>query len=155
MAADPDLPIYNVRPLDQLRARSVAPRRFTMTLLSVFAAVAVFLAAVGIYGVISYSTAERTREIGIRLALGARRNDVLRLVVGEGLVTSIAGLAIGLIMSFALTRFLESLLFGVSATDAVTFIVVPIILMSVALVASLVPARRATKFDPVTALRCE
>lgn len=134
---------------------SLASRRFAMILLNTFAAMALLLASLGIYGVISYLVGQRTNELGIRLALGAQRSDVLRLVLGQGLKMTASGVALGLVSSLALTRLVSKILYGVSATDPLTFVVVALILMVVAILACIVPARRATKVDPLTALRHE
>src|SRR5205823_5416151 len=144
----PNLLIWETRTMDELVGRSVAPQRFNVALLAVFACVAMLLAAVGIYGVISYAVTQRTHEIGIRMALGAQTRDVLRMVVGQGMMLTLAGIALGLAGAFALTRVMSNLLYGVSATDPPTFVAVPLLLALVALVACLVPARRATKVDP-------
>jgi len=152
---DNDLPVAQVRTMEQLLAESVAQPRFRTLLLGIFAAVALLLAAVGIYGVISYSVSQRRHEIGIRMALGASRTDILRLVVGQGLKLAVIGTALGLAGAYGATRLLETLLFGVSTTDAVTFLGISGFLMVIAGLASYVPARRATRVDPMVALRHE
>jgi putative ABC transport system permease protein len=154
-ALDKDQPVFNVRTMEQALARSVAARRFAMILLSVFAVLALVLAAVGIYGVISYSVAQRTREVGIRMALGAQTTDVLKLVVRDGLKLVVIGVAVGLAGAFMLTRLMSTLLFGVTPTDSLTYATVALTLIVVALAACYIPARRATKVDPLVALRFE
>ena len=154
-ALDKDRPLYHVAAMKQIVSDSVAPRRFDLLLLAAFAALALVLAAVGIYGVMSYSVSQRTHEIGVRLALGARSGDVLRLVARQGLTLAVIGVAIGVAASLALTRVVAGLLFSVRATDPITFVGVSLLLGCVALVASFVPARRATRVDPMVALRDE
>jgi ABC-type antimicrobial peptide transport system permease subunit len=141
--------------MNQVIAESVAQRRFTMGLLAIFAFSALGLAALGLYGVISYAVTQRTREIGLRMALGGRRLDVLGLVVGQGMKMAMVGALAGMLASLALTRLIKGLLYGVSASDPPTFIAVALLLTLVALVACWIPARRATKVDPMVALRCE
>ena len=152
---DKDQPVWKVRTLESLMAYNVADKRFLMLLMVVFAGLALTITAVGLYGVVNYTAGRRTHEIGIRMALGARAADVLKLVVSQGMRLALTGVGVGLIASFALTRFIQSLLFGVSATDALTFAGVAMLLGGVALLACYIPARRATKVDPLTALRHE
>ena len=154
-AVDKDLPVYNVRTMEQLRERSAAPQRFQMLLLGSFAAGALILAMVGLYGVMSYAVTQRTHEIGIRMALGAGKREVLSMVLGEGLTLALIGVAIGLAGSLALTRTLTSLLYEVSAIDPLTLVATPLLLAGVALGACFIPARRAAKVDPMVALRYE
>jgi putative ABC transport system permease protein len=152
---DPSLPLFDVKTMGEHMGVSLFPARVAALLLGGFGLLALLLAAMGVYGVVSYSAAQRTREIGIRLALGARARDVLRLVAGRGMALVAAGLVTGLAVAFALTRWMEGVLYGVSATDALTFTLVVLLLAGVALLACLVPARRATKVDPMVALRHE
>jgi putative ABC transport system permease protein len=154
-AVDKDQAVYNVVTLDQLLSDSVSLRRFFMILLIVFATLTLTLAAVGIYGVMSYAVTQRTQEIGIRMALGARNSDVLRLIVKGGIALALAGVGIGLVTALALTRLMESVLFGVKPTDALTFGIGSLGLVLVAAIACYIPARRATKVDPLVALRYE
>ncbi|MET0645647.1 MAG: ABC transporter permease [Pyrinomonadaceae bacterium] len=154
-ALDPELPLFDVKTIEEHMGVSLFPARVAAALLGAFGLLALLLAGVGVYGVVSYAAAQRTREIGIRMALGAQRRDVLRLVAGRGMLLVAAGVALGLAGAFALTRFMEGLLYGVSATDPVTFALVVAVLLAVALLACLIPARRATKVDPMVALRYE
>jgi putative ABC transport system permease protein len=150
---DPGLAIFGLEPLDETIARSIAERRFTMLVLGLLATVALVLAAVGIHGVLSYTVGQRTREIGIRVALGAHPGRLRRLVIAEGMRLAWAGAVLGVAGAFALSRLLTTLLYGVGATDLVTFIGVPVLLCVVALVSSYIPARRATRVDPIAAIR--
>jgi ABC-type antimicrobial peptide transport system permease subunit len=152
---DRDQPVTSVRTLEQLLARSEANRRFTALLLGIFAAVALTLAAIGVYGVIAYSTAQRTREIGIRVALGAARRDVMVMVLRDGVVVAGAGVALGIAAAAALTRSLAGLLFGVAPRDPLTFAAAAVVLLAVAVAATYLPARRAIRVEPMTALRAE
>jgi predicted permease len=154
-AMDPDLPIINVRTMTEVVSRSVWQPRLYAILFGVFAAVALALASIGIYGVMAYSVSERSREMGIRMALGAQPRDVLKLVVAQGMTLTLIGAGVGLGAALALTRLMQTLLFEVSATDPLTFAVLAALLSVVALLACYLPARRATKVDPMVALRCE
>ncbi|MGP0070546.1 MAG: ADOP family duplicated permease [Bryobacteraceae bacterium] len=152
---DPGDAVSNVRSMPEIVSGTLASRRFLLALLGTFASIALLLASVGIYGVISYSVSQRTREIGIRMALGAKRSDILKSIVGQGATLAVAGIAFGIIASFFLTRFISSLLFGVGNTDPITFSGVAIVLGLVAVLASLLPALRGSRSDPLAALRCE
>jgi putative ABC transport system permease protein len=154
-AINPNIPVLDVMTMEQRLANSLAPRRFQMLLFGLFAAVALFISVVGIYGVISYAVSQRTHEIGIRMALGAQASDVLRMVIWRGMSLVLIGVALGLAAAFALTRVMKNLLFEVSATDPATFSLIALLLVGVALIASYIPARRATKVDPLQALRHE
>jgi predicted permease len=154
-ALDPDLPVYRIQPLAERLAGSLGQQRTAATLIGGFGALALLLAAIGLYGAIAYSAMQRTREFGIRIALGAQTPDVLRQVLREGMVLGVLGLAIGLVGAVAITRVLRSQLFGVTPTDPLSFTVVSLLLLVVAVVASLVPAKRATRVDPMVALRSE
>jgi putative ABC transport system permease protein len=155
VAVDRDQPVSEVGSLEQRLYNSIAPQRLAMRLLGIFAGVAVALAAVGVYGVISFAVTRRTHEIGIRMALGATRPDVLRMVLREGLTMTLSGLGLGLVAALLLTRLLRSLLYGMTASDPLVFTAVPLLLVAVALAACYIPARRATKVDPMVALRYE
>jgi putative ABC transport system permease protein len=150
---DQELPLQRVTTLDKLISNSIRQQRFAAAVLSVFAGVALVLALAGLYGVISYSVAQRTRELGIRVALGAQVTDVMRLVLKQGMTFVLIGEVVGIAGAFALTRLISGLLFGVSPTDTKTFVTVAVSLFLVALVACYVPARRATKVDPLIALK--
>jgi ABC-type antimicrobial peptide transport system permease subunit len=152
---DPTLPIAEIRTLDDVVAASQSRQRFMTLVLTSFGGVSLLLAAIGVFGVISYSVAQRTRELGIRIALGAQAREVLRLVLGGVLRLLAAGVLIGVIGAFTLSRFLSAFLFGVSASDPATFAAVSFVLAVVALLASYLPAVRATRVDPLAALRAE
>ncbi|MGH9934734.1 MAG: FtsX-like permease family protein, partial [Blastocatellia bacterium] len=153
-AVDRNIPITQVGTIEQIIETAMAQPRFNALLLSLFAFIALCLGAIGIYGVISYAVTRRTHEIGVRMALGARQRDVLRMVVRQGMTLALIGVAVGLAAAFALTRVMKNLLFGVSATDPATFAGLALLLLSVAFIAIYLPARRATKVDPLVALRC-
>jgi putative ABC transport system permease protein len=154
-AADPNQPVAGVATLEELLIRDAGSRRLAMILLSVFAGLALLLASLGIYGVLSFVVTQQTRDIGVRLALGAQVGDVLALVLKTGMRWVLLGVALGLVAAFALSRLVSNLLFGVSAKDPLTFLSVVLILITVALLACLIPARRATRVDPLVALRYE
>jgi ABC-type lipoprotein release transport system permease subunit len=155
LAADPEQPISQIGAFKQMRAAAVAPQRLNLLLLGLFAAVALTLALVGIYGVMSYAVTQRAHEIGLRMALGAQRSDVLKLMIMEGMTLALAGALLGLGGALALTRLMKTLLFGVSPTDPLTFAAITLLLTFVSLLACWIPARRATKVDPMTSLRSE
>jgi putative ABC transport system permease protein len=154
-ALDPDQPVTSVRTMDQLLSRTLSEARFSLLVFGLFAALALVLAAIGIYGVMATAVTQRTHEIGLRMALGAQKRDVLRLVIGQGMMLVVIGIAAGLAFAVALTRLMSSLLFGVSATDPLTLALITLLLAAVALLACYLPARRATKVDPLRALRYE
>ncbi|HET6892333.1 MAG TPA: FtsX-like permease family protein, partial [Pyrinomonadaceae bacterium] len=152
---DPEQPIYNVRTMHDIRAESIASERLNLTLFSIFAGIALVLAVVGIYGVMSYSVTQRTHEIGIRMAIGAQPRDVFRMILGQGMILAVIGIAIGLVAAYGLTRLMATMLFGVGPTDPATFVAIAVILAVVALLACYLPGRRATKVEPVVSLRYE
>jgi putative ABC transport system permease protein len=154
-ALDKELPLYEIKTLDQYVSNAAAQPKFTALLFGIFAGVALLLSAVGLYGVMSYTVTQRRREIGIRLALGAQKGDVLKLALQQGMTMVFVGLALGLLSAFAVTRLIQSFLYGITATDPLTFVLVSVMLTGVALLACLVPARRAAKVDPMEALRYE
>jgi putative ABC transport system permease protein len=154
-AVDKDQTVANIDSMEHIVAGAVARQRFSMLLLAIFAGIALVLAAVGIYGVMSYSVAQQTREIGIRMALGAQRSDVLKMTVKQSLKLVGLGLLIGLVSAFILTRVMATLLFGISATDPLTFLSISLVLLAVAMLASYIPALRATRVDPMIALRAQ
>jgi putative ABC transport system permease protein len=154
-SVDSAQPISNIRLMDEILQAELAQRRIGSTLMIAFASLSLLLTSLGIYGVLSYAVTLRTQEIGIRMALGASRSDVLRIVIGQGMKMTLRGVAIGLVAAFALTRLLADLLYGVSATDPITFAVIALLLAGVALLACYLPARRATRVDPLIALRSE
>jgi putative ABC transport system permease protein len=151
----PDVPLYNVRPLDEIISENSASRRLAVVLISAFAALALTLAAVGIYGVMAYTVAQRSHEIGVRMAMGAAPGAVRRMIVGQGLRLALVGIIGGLLFSLAVTHFIASLLFRVSVFDGETFVAGAVILSIIVLVSTWVPARRASRVDPIVALRYE
>ena len=152
---DPDVPASSVRTVEQYLAQSVAPRRFNLTLVAIFSAAALLLASMGIYAVISYTVVQRTREIGIRMALGAHRREVLGLILGEGLQLVGRGAALGLVLALLVTRLMKGLLFEVSSADPATYVAITVLLFAIAMLACYVPGRRAMSVDPLIALRHE
>jgi len=152
---DPQVPVFAARSMDEIVSRAMSSRRFSMQLLVLFAALALVLSAVGIYGVVKFFVSQRTHEIGIRMALGAQPRDVLRLVFGFGLTMALAGVGIGLAAAVVVTRWISGMLYGVGSTDAITFVAAPLLLSLVALLACYLPARRAMRVDPIVALRYE
>ena len=154
-ALDNNLPVKGITAIDEMFSASLSRQRFNTLLLTIFSWLALALAAIGIYGVMSYTVTQRTHEIGIRMALGAQRRDVLKLIVRQGIGLAVLGVALGLAAAFALTRLMSSLLFGIGATDPFTFAAIALLLVAVALLACYIPARRATKVDPMVALRYE
>jgi putative ABC transport system permease protein len=154
-ALDPNQPVYNVSTMEQTLDQSLVTERLSMTLLAALAFLALILAAVGIYGVMSYNVTQRSHEIGIRLAIGAQPRDVFKMVIGNGMMLALMGVACGLVSAFGLTRLMTTMLYGVEPTDPGTFVSIGILLTGVALIACYVPGRRATKVDPLVALRYE
>jgi len=154
-ALDPGIAVRNLKPLENYVVDAQAPMRFNLILIAIFGAIALTLASVGLYSVMAYSVTQRAHELGIRIAVGASPRDILRLVLGQGVRLTLMGAALGLVVSFLVTRALASLLFGVSTTDPLIFIAVPIVLALVAMLACYLPARRAMRVDPIIALRYE
>jgi putative ABC transport system permease protein len=152
---DPNQPLVRIRTMQENIASSVSDQRFRTTLLGIFATCALLLSVVGLYGLMTYSVTQRVPEIGIRITLGAQRGQILSMVVGQGLRLALAGIAVGIAGAFALSRILAKFLYGVAATDPMTYAAVAALLLAVAVLASYIPARRATRIDPITALRCE
>jgi putative ABC transport system permease protein len=152
-SVDPTLAVYDAQTLNETVSASLAERRFSMQMISLFAITALLLASLGIYGVISYIVSERTHEIGIRLALGAQRANIVRMVLRQGLRLALTGAAVGLVGALIVSQFMAGLLYGVRPTDPLTFLSVAMVLMGVAMLATYIPARRATKVDPMCALR--
>jgi putative ABC transport system permease protein len=152
---DPALPVSNIKTVERMMHEITSPKRIMAAMMGVFAAIALLLAGVGLYAVMAYAVSQRTHEIGVRMALGARSRDIMRLVTGQGLKLTLAGLAMGTVGAFALTRFMEPLLYGVTATDPLTFVLISLALAGAGLLACLIPARRAAKVDPMVALKCE
>jgi ABC-type antimicrobial peptide transport system permease subunit len=152
---DANQPVYEMLTMEERFAGAIAPRRLNLMLLGTFAGLALLLAAVGIYGVMSYVVSQRTHEIGVRMALGAQRADILQLIINQGMMLVGVGVGAGIIAALALTTSLRSLLYGIGARDPIAFLAAPVVLLGVALLACWFPARRATKADPMLALRCE
>ena len=152
-AVDPGQPLYAVQSMNLVIENTVRDKSLNTTLLAVLAAISLLLAVIGVYGVMSYTVAQHTREIGIRIALGAQRSAILKLIIGRGLFLVGIGVAIGVVASFGLTRFIENMLFGVTATDPLTFAAIVLLLGAVALLACLIPAQRAMRVDPIVVLR--
>ncbi len=155
LAVDPNQPVYDVKTMEERVAVTLETRRFAVVLLGVFGALALLLAAIGLYGVLAFVVSQRTREIGIHMALGAQARDVLSMVIKQGMSLVLFGVVLGVAGAYALTRTMQSLLFEVSTTDPVTFTLIPLLLAVVGFVACYIPARRATKVDPLVALRYE
>jgi ABC-type antimicrobial peptide transport system permease subunit len=154
-ALDGDQPLFDILTMEERLSAALATQRFHLILIGTFASIAILLASLGVYGVMSYLVARRTRELGIRIAMGARPQQVRKLVVGETLALAVGGAIVGLAGAWGLTRYLERMLYGVEPSDAATFIAMPLVLILVALAASFAPALRASRVDPITALRCE
>jgi putative ABC transport system permease protein len=152
---DAALPAYSVSALETIVTESVAPQRFSMLLLALFAIIALFLAAVGLYGVVSYTVSQRTQEIGVRMAMGAQRGDVVRLIVGGGMKLTLVGIVIGLSAAAALSRMIQAMLFEVAPSDPASYAATALLLLAVAALACYVPARRAMRVDPIVALRAQ